>query len=283
MFALKHAYLIIAHNEFEVLKLLVSALDDERNDIYIHFDKKVKSLPYIKTTHSNLYVLQKRIDVRWGSVRQIEVELQLFGVASEKCQYDFYHLISGTHLPIKTLDQIIDFYEQHSHQEIMRLYDYDAKDVLNKLSTFHFLIDWYNSDIHLIRSIVQKIWHYNLTLQRFLGVKRHKETMFHKADNWLTLSHEAVTYLVENRKRIIKKYSYSFCADEYFVPTELFACGERFHIVNCQNLLFVKFKGANAETLNLEDLETIKEQNFLFARKFSEERPETLNYVRDLI
>ena len=30
----KHAYLIIAHNEFEILKLLVNALDDARNDIY---------------------------------------------------------------------------------------------------------------------------------------------------------------------------------------------------------------------------------------------------------
>lgn len=36
-----HAYLIIAHNEFEVLQKLVGALDDPRNDIYIHFDKKV--------------------------------------------------------------------------------------------------------------------------------------------------------------------------------------------------------------------------------------------------
>lgn len=29
-----HAYLIIAHNEFEVLQKLVGALDDPRNDIY---------------------------------------------------------------------------------------------------------------------------------------------------------------------------------------------------------------------------------------------------------
>lgn len=29
-----HAYLIIAHNEFEVLQKLIEALDDPRNDIY---------------------------------------------------------------------------------------------------------------------------------------------------------------------------------------------------------------------------------------------------------
>ncbi|UVV53809.1 hypothetical protein NXY15_04150 [Bacteroides thetaiotaomicron] len=41
---MKHAYLIIAHNEFEILKRLIQALDDERNDIYIHFDRKAESL-----------------------------------------------------------------------------------------------------------------------------------------------------------------------------------------------------------------------------------------------
>jgi hypothetical protein len=39
---MKHAYLIIAHNEFKVLKKLVEALDDERSDIFIHWDKKLR-------------------------------------------------------------------------------------------------------------------------------------------------------------------------------------------------------------------------------------------------
>ena len=41
----KHTYLIMAHNEFEVLKELLLGLDDDRNHIYIHFDKKVKEIP----------------------------------------------------------------------------------------------------------------------------------------------------------------------------------------------------------------------------------------------
>lgn len=31
---MKHAFLIIAHNEYPVLEVLLSMLDDERNDIY---------------------------------------------------------------------------------------------------------------------------------------------------------------------------------------------------------------------------------------------------------
>ena len=37
---LKHAYLIMAHNEWEMLRALLEALDDSRNDIYLHIDKK---------------------------------------------------------------------------------------------------------------------------------------------------------------------------------------------------------------------------------------------------
>lgn len=39
----KHAYCILAHGNWEQLQLLVSVLDDERNDIFLHIDKKALS------------------------------------------------------------------------------------------------------------------------------------------------------------------------------------------------------------------------------------------------
>ena len=39
---MKHAYLILAHNEFVILERLIQSIDDERNDIYIHFDGKLE-------------------------------------------------------------------------------------------------------------------------------------------------------------------------------------------------------------------------------------------------
>ena len=39
---MRHAFLILAHNEFQILKILLSMLDDGRNDIYLHIDKKGK-------------------------------------------------------------------------------------------------------------------------------------------------------------------------------------------------------------------------------------------------
>ena len=40
----KHAYLIMAHNNFDLLQKELYLLDDERNDIFIHIDKNAKNV-----------------------------------------------------------------------------------------------------------------------------------------------------------------------------------------------------------------------------------------------
>lgn len=37
---MKHAYCILAHSQWNQLQLLIDAIDDSRNDIYLHIDKK---------------------------------------------------------------------------------------------------------------------------------------------------------------------------------------------------------------------------------------------------
>lgn len=42
---MKHAYMIMAHNQVELLNILVKRLDDQNNDIIIHLDLKSKIKP----------------------------------------------------------------------------------------------------------------------------------------------------------------------------------------------------------------------------------------------
>ncbi len=42
----RHAYLILAHKNFSVLKILLMLLDDTRNDLFIHIDKKVEAFDF---------------------------------------------------------------------------------------------------------------------------------------------------------------------------------------------------------------------------------------------
>ena len=90
---MKHAYLILVHNDFEILGQLIRAVDDERNDIYIHFDRKVAHCPDCRTLHAGLMVLTERIDVRWGDVSVVRAEYALFDAAYRHGGYRYYHLL----------------------------------------------------------------------------------------------------------------------------------------------------------------------------------------------
>mgnify|MGYP003196237755 CR=1 FL=1 len=81
----KHAYLIIAHNQFDLLKKILTMLDDERNDFYIHIDKKVKDFDSSAfdgvLKHSNLTFCD-RVNITWGDFSQIQSEMTLFKAAA---------------------------------------------------------------------------------------------------------------------------------------------------------------------------------------------------------
>ena len=113
---MKHAWLIIAHNQFGILQRLVSLLDDERSDFFIHIDKKVRDLPNVHADHGHVYFLSNWIDVRWGTYTQIQAEMALFSAAMEKGTYDYFHIISGTTLPLKSMDEIDAYVRGEAHE-----------------------------------------------------------------------------------------------------------------------------------------------------------------------
>lgn len=69
----RHAYLMICHNNFKILQMLLSAIDDDRNDIYIHVDKKAVDVPFEDirgaVCHSPLAFIE-RVSVNWGGTRR---------------------------------------------------------------------------------------------------------------------------------------------------------------------------------------------------------------------
>ena len=111
----KHAYCIIVHNEPELFCRLVKVLDDVRNDIFVHVDKKTDINPFLqaKCQYSNLLFTRQRINVRWGTISQVKVEFLLFEEARSQGQYACYHLLSGQDFPIKSQDYIHQYVQNH--------------------------------------------------------------------------------------------------------------------------------------------------------------------------
>ena len=62
----KHAYLILAHHNFEQLAMLLETLDFPDNDIFIHIDKKSVFDPAMLTTsirHSRIFFTDRLLGV----------------------------------------------------------------------------------------------------------------------------------------------------------------------------------------------------------------------------
>lgn len=137
----KHAFLIIAHTDWSLLKTLVSLLDYELNDIYIHIDAKVpaKAIPDIICSKSNLYMLEHRISVAWGDISVVEAEYLLFEIAYNNSHYGYYHLLSGVDLPLKSKEYIYSFFMQ-SGKEFIGFCPYN--DTLSdiRVRTYHFFV-----------------------------------------------------------------------------------------------------------------------------------------------
>ena len=267
---MSNAWLIIAHNEFGILQQLLSQLDAPECDFFVHIDKKVKSLPHLKVERGRLFLLEKRIDVRWGHVSQIETELHLLETALDKGRYEHYHIISGTHLPLKPISAILAFFEKHAGEEVLRLWTPNEGDADFKLRRYHFPIRNFKSVNSFRRTVCQFTWRCVIGIQRVLGIRHFKDHVFFKSDNWMSFTPKAAEYLVSRKKEILKKYRWSFCADEYFAATELKEAVNIFKLYDCRHFLFVDFIDGIPRTLFLDEIPELRKTEYLFARKFSE-------------
>lgn len=263
---MRHAYLIMAHNEFDILCLLVSLLDVPSNDIYIHFDRKVKTTPNINVQKGRLFIIDERVDVRWGCISQIEAEFALLRSAYKKREYSHYFIISGTHLPLKDIKQINNFADNHLGESIFKIWEEDKGNIQYKFGKYHLFTKGCYSNNRTVARLSNLAWRFSLKVQDILGIKRDVADLI-KADQWCILSSEAVSRLLSEESKIICRYKYTFCPDEYIMATELKKW--RFPYLDYPFLLYTKFVGSRPITLNMSDWDNLKNTDYFFARKFS--------------
>lgn len=266
-----HAWLIIAHNEFTILQRLVSMVDGAECDIYIHFDKKLNSIPSICAERARLFVLSDRVDVRWGSVSQIKCEMTLFEAAAKNGPYDYYHIISGTTLPLKPLDKLDSFFSDCGGRSVLTGLRQDTPyQEMLKVRRYNLFLRNYTSPHWLVRGLSQFGWKSAIAIQRFLHIQANRGKVFYKASNWLSLSEDAVRYILSRKTEIRHTYRWSFCGDEYFVPSELMASPLKDRILNSDIYLKREIARDKAATFQLREYPALAESNYLFARKFTE-------------
>lgn len=268
----KFAYLIMAHKNDYTLQKLLSLLDDERNDIYIHIDKKSELSSFYKLKslikHSKI-IFTDRVDVEWGAYSQIKAELKLFKAASIK-NYRFYHLISGADLPIKSQQEIHEFFEQNLDKEFIR-FESD-KFLYNDRINFYYFFQK-NLRNKTIEKFLNKVFIY---LQKRLNLKRNLGISFQKGTNWVSITDELVKFILTKEEWIEKTFSHTFCSDEIFIQTiventEYFK--NRLYRKKYDNKMesiqrLIDWDRGNPYVFREADLPEILNSSALFARKF---------------
>jgi hypothetical protein len=269
----KHAYLIIAHNEFNLLKKLIILLDDPRNDIYVHVDKKAQDFQidqfHAVTSHARLYFIPRQ-RVTWSGFSMTDTELILLKEALAG-SYAYYHLLSGADLPIKNQDEIHAFFDDHPGMEFLY---YDDKILshegfYDRVKYFHFL-----QEIIGRSGRRNPLFHLNkiqLAIQKYLGINRIKETRskIKKGTTWFSITHDLARYVVSQEHAIRHQYKFTYCADETYLHTLVWNSNFRDRVVN-SSLRYIDWERGQPYTFRLEDYEMLVNSSAFWARKFSE-------------
>jgi hypothetical protein len=266
---MKHAYLILAHNDVSLLRTLVGCLDDVRNDIYIHWDAKSGENPRIQTVKSSLFFLEERVDVRWAGFSMVKAEYLLFKAAFKNGPYEYYHLLSGVDLPLKSQDYIHSECEKMAGTEFIGFADPPQSEIDFRVQhRFLFPEDFRTNSIFkkVIRSLGLKF--------QDITSKRRTDILIKKGAQWCSVTNDFVGFLLDQEPFVRKTFQNTFCPDELFIQTVCFNSPFMSRVKKRDseyesNMRYIKW--VNGELLPIEesDLPCLRSSDRWFARKFS--------------
>lgn len=271
----RQAYLIIAHKYDETFKTLLKMLDRDENDIYVHMDTKNKQFDENdckKLIDKSGIFFTRRTSVTWGGYSQINSELILLETATAHEKYNYYHLLSGQDLPIKSSNEIIEFFTKHQGKEFVA-FDKEKFDCYNRVRYFYPLQEMVGRNRKSVLGIISSgiVW-----FQKIIHLKRNNGIRFQKGPNWFSITDDLARYVIDRREWIEKVFYDSICCDEIFLQTivinSLFA-NRIYQYASTESteeaaMRLVDWKRGGPYIFKKEDYSELVESKMIFARKF---------------
>ena len=274
----KHAYLIMAHQQFELVKKLLILLDNPHHDFYLHIDAKAEDINkeyFTSCLHYSKVYFVPRIKVYWGDQSQMKAELILLKEAAPK-HYHYYHLLSGSDLPLRPSEEIYNFFENNYDKEFVHFNSINPnKKVLDRIAIYHPLQSKVNN------TFFRKMNSLCIRTQHLFKVNRLKKVSFKigYGANWFSITDKLAQFVL-SKEDFIHRYFYSgYCADELFLQTIVLnskfldnlylPCTNKDDYHSIQRLVdWSRGSIKNPYVFRMEDFELLKSSEYLFARKF---------------
>lgn len=272
---LRFAYLVMAHDKESQLIKLLSALDYKENDIYVHIDKKNNTISKerLKTcvTKANIYIY-KKYKITWGCISQVKCQLFLLKQATKQF-HDYYHVLSGSDLPIKSHAYIQNFFLENSGKEFIH-FENNTYTKKNNGTKYHLFFG-------MARGAKNQIWKrvcYRLdktfvSIQNKIGVERK----LFWGSNWCSITHKLATDVVENEKRLLRKVLFTISSDEIFLQSFVGINNSKYELFYKQyddNYLsimrYIDWNRGEPYIWREKDFDELIKSPYLYARKFDE-------------
>lgn len=263
----------MAFDNFEILKKLLLLLDDYRNDIYLHIDKKSNDF-YQEDyqgllQHSKLHFITRKA-VYWADFSQVEVTLDLIKNSIPE-GYKYYHLLSGVDLPIKTQDEIHAFFYDRT-EEFLGIVPKEVEYSVKRLKYYYFCV---NTKFYRKCKCIKVLSRGGALLQALCGVNRLKNCNMKILDGWqwFSITDDFARYIIAHESLIYKMFSRTIAPDELFI--HILAFNSRFKekifdMTDLQkgSLRFIDWKRGKPYVFKKEDFDDLINSSCLFARKF---------------
>ena len=286
---MRHAYLIIAHAQWEQLERLIALLDHPDNDLYVHVDAKAVDCPLARLRAaarvSRIEIVQ-RYRIYWGSFEMVEAELLLLEMARRR-GYGYYHLLSGMDMPTRPQAEIHAFFAQNAGKEFVEFStdaDREANHEVGRRARLYHWFMHYNRRFRFqpLNWAIRQADRACLLLQMLLGVNRLKRfpgLEVRYGSSWFSITDALAAEVLTRADWIRAVFRHANSADELFLQTIVHMTPFRVRLYHPQydgsclaNQRLVDWKrGRNGSpyTFRLEDFDAIRASGCLFARKFS--------------
>lgn len=268
----RQAYCILAHHEPELLGRLLHALDDARNDIFVLVDAKADARPFdgLACEQARLFWTPRRA-VYWGDLSFARAELLLFRSARQAGHHAYYHLLSGVDFPLKSPDEICQFFKDHQGEEFI---EFNANESFQTIAReragyFYFFVRGLKSENAIRRRLSKWAQDALVSLQRHLGVRRNPAVDFRRGSNWISVTEPLVDWLLAQEDDIARIFSRTLCSDESFVQTLVMRSPFAGRISPLGNLRKIDWSRGDPYCWRLADIDELRASPCLFARKFS--------------
>jgi hypothetical protein len=264
-------YLILAHRDLAQVANLIDALKAPFTSFYIHFDIKMnveRLRDYAVFTSKNVHVMKSRLNVNWGGYNMISATLQLLKSALQQKGPGYLILLSGQDLPLKSNDEICNFYRQNYGKQYIEFFSlpYKSWTLNGGLDRVNYF--WFIDQVGQAESI--KLYHAQKTsvMQRPF----FESFTVYGGSQWWSMTKECGLHIL---KFIWKRNDYNEFMKYCFVPDELYfqniILNSPFmdHTVN-NSLRYIDWnKGPEfPRILTVDDYQSMKTSDCLFARKF---------------